>query len=295
MNSGAAPPADRAERRNASQARDRTSPRRNCDPGPPASDRCTATAECIARINRRDSRLEFWSAGESRWVRKFYHAKFRVSQEVDAYGRLQKILEGLSDVRTATINDVDDSNNSMDLVYVCGWSLAERAVLIKVLNTPGLRQTLLTVMVRCKEVGFKFDLDPSNVIVEDDARSLVFIDPVCESDNDMPDYTAVVFFWGLIKCFLRNIHHAHDWRSFVSAWRRLRSEYLICSGTSSDAFSEQLSEYIKVVARWNLEQCANEGWAKRSARVVLVVPAWQITARYFRWRATRQVTRSGLR
>jgi len=219
-------------------------------------------------------------------VRKRYHATYTAVEEAASYKQVERIVDGVSGVRTAHVYDVDVETNSIRVEYVPGSSLWEIMAAEGAAPLGRHLPALVATFGRARAMGIPFDSDPSNLMVDQRNGGIVFIDPICTSGELFRDYAMVVFLWGLIKRCLRDwrIWHAAEMFKAIREWRR---EYCVANDVSTQELDEQLSRYIDVVVGWNLQANAIEGPVVRAFRVAVVTPLYLLVREAVRFGALR--------
>lgn len=229
----------------------------------------------VARCSRRNSTVEVWEADFKRKVRKSYHLRYAVLDEVRAYEKLVLLLSGIAEIRPAAVVAVDYDRNFIETEYVEGSTLAEK-IRSEDMGIAVLREfsdPLLRMLESAYSKDVKFDTDASNFIVDEPKRVLVIIDPPC-AEWPLSHFTAVVFFWGLLKNAIPQSYRLMRWLAFAKLWNQLCGRYCYRTHTKRSIFDRQMSAHIGQVIKWNLNESDREKLAKRITRRVIVAPCW---------------------
>jgi len=241
--------------------------------------RNTVNNEPLDVLERRNTTIRFECDGELTIVRKQYHARYNVAEEVTVYEQLNSILQEVSGFRVPQVYESDTEENWMSLEYVGGPHLTDMYTTIGPRAFDETRQSIISLLVHLRRKRFRIDCAPEHFLRDTDSGDWVIIDPVCE-EFDLEDFAAVVFLLGMIRCFFRK----RPWRwalSFPGTWKRYYRAYVKQSQGTQKAFNQQVSTYIDRVIAWNRQAC-EEPVHMRILRRTLLVPFWQILQWGFR-------------
>lgn len=235
----------------------------------------TLETKLVSRITRRNSTIEIWSSSEKMWVSKAYHARYQVRDEAKAYEEVAALLVNIRRLRTAAVYNVDETNNVLELEYVAGPTIAEKLSAEGGPSISEIQDTLLDMLVCTHEKKVHLDLDPSNLILDENSDDLVLIDPICANLN-LSHFSAVVFLWGMIKRFVVRGYRVDRWLGNAKAWGAIYGNYAARTNCPPGLLSLEMGQYIDTVIKWNIEESSNESLAKRLARWAIIIPTWWV-------------------
>ena len=241
----------------------------------------------VSRFTRRNSTIEIWASADRTWLRKTYHARYQVSDEADAYKAFKQLLATIPGIRTAEVYGVDEPNNALDMEFVEGPTLAKELAARGGAIFQKIQEPLLKLLVLAHQKNQHLDSDPTNLMIEKQSGELVLIDPIC-ADLDLSHFSAMVFFWGLVKNFVSQAYRVDRWWSFAKTWRSLRKAYLQQAPCTPHLFHLELSQYIATVLSWNVKESAQESVLKRLVRWTMIIPLWSALYLVFRLLAAIQ-------
>jgi len=135
------------------------------------------------------------SNGRCSCVLKQYHAAFTATEEVDAYRRVEPLLECFSQIRMAQIYNVHEASNRLWIEFIPGKTVYELAKRGDMAELVRWLDELVSLFVSARACGVHFDSDPSNLLINSTTKELVIIDPVCPK-TELQDFVCVVFVWG---------------------------------------------------------------------------------------------------
>ncbi len=250
------------------------------------SERAVLGGAIDSSLERRNSHLKVCSGAEGTYVEKSYHARFTARQEYEAYQALDPLLSDTPGIRLPRIYAIDSSCNTIRLEFIDRQNLTETFLQHGIQTFDQQRKVLVSLFAAAHTLGLRFDSDPSNFLIDPATEGLVLVDPV-SVDIDLPDFTIVVFLWGLIKSFIRS-RAPHRIPVFWKCWKKYYIAYLKVTDGEYKELNEQISRYIDVVIDWNFNESQNDSRWKRIVRVLVIAPVWRTIQLPFKWNLVKE-------
>lgn len=228
----------------------------------------------VSKTAPNNSYLDFSVIDDELTVIKHYREKGRYSagEELQCYKMMSALIDGFPNIRLAKAWMKKNLEDCLLVEYIPGKNLYEVFILGDISDCEKYCQLLLVLFVEASNSNIKFDSDPSNIMF--DKEGLVLIDPICV-DLDLPDYTFVVFYWGIIKSSLRNWRIWKIPRTYRMAYRLLE-DYVVAAQIGRSDIKTQLIQYIDTVIAWNRDRNEVEGLITYSFRILFVIPLYHL-------------------
>lgn len=231
-------------------------------------------------IVRRNSVIEVVVASGNSFLRKTYHSKYCVSEEVAAFERLRPFIAEIKGIRLVEIYESESKANKLEMELIDGPDLKEAYRISGSLLFDRFCEDLVRLFVLTRNEGIQFDADPTNFIFDQDSKKLVLVDPVAQR-VPIRDHAATVFLWGYLKTFLA-MRKPWKLRQFIREWLRFRKLYLQESGVSAQELNVQIRKYIDQVIAWNVNESSAESRSSQFVRKVGFVPFYRFLKILFR-------------
>ena len=211
---------------------------------------------------------------------KQYHSTYDCRIELALYNAISPHISSIYGCRVPNRLELSADGDVLTMELIRGFTLHDWAgSRTDLQRLECFYQSLIQVAAKLNLNGLKIDLDPSNVIVDEDGF-LVIIDPVCSSST-INHFAFCVLFVGVIKTALI---HRKLW--FISEIRRIliemASQYRQMCGVTGEELRLQILLYIKTVISWNYRVSLRSSGMYAWSRSRFLILVWKLIEKLVR-------------
>jgi len=228
-------------------------------------------------INRRNSIVYLVNKN---YVIKKYNYKFSIHEEIQQYNKLTELVSNHSIFNIPRIYYSNEKYNFFRFEYIDGSRLDKIFNNSKIIILEKLKEEFLRFFARSADKGYQFDLDPSNLIMKN-IGYIYIIDPICEK-IDIEHHSIIVFTFGLIKLYLKNIYKINPVK-FFRIWNSYYDGYIQYRNLKASELNNEMEIYIDKVIYWNTFENFNSSIFNGIIRKLIYVPIYIIIKYIFKY------------